>query len=116
MIWIKLQVGKQQWLSGGLRAAALGLNRDKNTIDLRNGHCIIELQHPALLIGIVLIEETQADGVLPVGTAATPGLKGTGLLDAGLLIQVVSIKDERLVLSVEHARKGLLGVADWPTS
>jgi hypothetical protein len=33
-----------------------------------------------------------------------------------LLIQVVSIKDERLVLSVEHARKGLLGVADWLTS
>ena len=116
VIRIKFKVGKQQWLSGGFRAAALGLDRDEDRVDLGNGLGVVELRHPAFLVGVILIKETQADGVLPVGTAATPGLKGTGLLDAWLLIQVVSIEDKRLVLSVEHAPKGLPGVADWPAS
>ena len=116
MIRIKFQVGKQQWLSGGFRAAALGLDRDEDRVDFGNGLGVVELRHLAFLVGVILIKETQADGVLPVGTAATPSLKGTDLLDAGLLIQVVSIEDKRLVLSVEHAPKGLPGVADWPAS
>jgi len=57
------------------------------------------------------LEEAQANGVLPVSAAASPGLKDSGLLDAGLLIEVVSIEDERFVLGIEHAAEGLLGVA-----
>jgi hypothetical protein len=43
VIRIKFQVGKQQWLSGGFRAAALGLDRDEDRVDLGNGLGIIEL-------------------------------------------------------------------------
>ena len=49
--------------------------------------------------------------MLPVGAAAAPGLKSGRLLDAWLLIEIVSIEYERFVLGVEHAPKGLLGIA-----
>jgi len=72
---------------------------------------LARLEHPAFLVRVILIEESQADGVLPVGAAAAPGLKYAGFFDAGLLIEIVPIEDERFVLGVEHAPKGLLGVA-----
>ena len=49
--------------------------------------------------------------MLPVTAAATPSLKGSRVLDAWLLIEVISIEDERFVLGIENATKRLLCVA-----
>jgi hypothetical protein len=82
--------------------------------DLGNGLGIVRLQDPAFPDRVIHMEETQADGVLPVSPATSPGLKDAGLLDAGLLIEIVTIEDERFALGVEHAPEGLLGVAALP--
>jgi len=78
VIRIEAQVGKQQRFPAWLRAAAVGLDRDEDCVDLRNGLGVVRLQHPAFLVRVIFIKETQADGVLPVGAAAAPGFKDLG--------------------------------------
>jgi hypothetical protein len=97
-------------LLGQCRPPQRTFDRGEDRVDLGNGLCVVRLQHPAFLVRVILIKEAQAYGVLPVGAAAAPGLKDPGLLDAGLLIQIVSIEDERFVLGVEHAPEGLLRI------
>lgn len=58
VIGIKAKVGEQQWFSAWLCAAALGFDGDEDGIDLRDGFRVFELQHPTLLVGVILIEET----------------------------------------------------------
>ena len=111
VIRIQAQVREQERLPAWLRAAALGLDRDEDCVDLGNGLGVVRLQHPAFLVRVILIEETQADGVLPVGAAAAPGLKDTGLFDTWLLIEIVPIEDERFILGVEDAPKRRLCLA-----
>ena len=94
MVGVETEVGEEQRLGGWLRAPAVWLDRDKHSIDLRNRLCVIELQHPALLVGIILIEEAEADSVLPVGSVASPRLKCAGLPDTPLLVEIVAVEDE----------------------
>jgi len=58
VIGIEAKVGEQKWFPAWLRAAALRLDRDKDGIDLGNVFCVVELQGPTLLVGVILIEET----------------------------------------------------------
>jgi hypothetical protein len=108
VIRTEAKIREEEWLPAWLRAAALGLDRNEHRVDLGNGVGVVRLQHPAFLARVVLIKKSEANGVLPVGAPAAPGLKDASLLDAGLLIEIVSIEDERFVLGVENSAEGLL--------
>src|SRR5580692_2759012 len=75
VVWIEAEIRKQKRLSAWLGAAALRLDGHEYGINLGNRLCVVELQHPALLIGVVLIQEPQADVLVAVGSAASPCLK-----------------------------------------
>ena len=111
MIRVKSEVREEQSIPARFRAAALGLDRNEDCVDLRNRLRIVEFQYPSFLVGIVLIEEAQADVVLLVCSTTTPCLKGAVFPDALLLVEIVSVEDERFVFGVEYAPEGLLGVA-----
>src|ERR1700728_269879 len=51
VVGIKAKIGKQKGLATRLRASARRLYRDEHDIDLRNLLRVIQLQHPALLVG-----------------------------------------------------------------
>jgi hypothetical protein len=53
---------------------------------------VIELQDPALFAEGILIKDTQVQGMLGVRSAPPPGLEDS-VLDAGLLVEVVSIEN-----------------------
>lgn len=110
VIRVEAKIRKEERFPAWLSAAAFGLDSDEDRVDLGNGLGVVEFWDPAFLVRVILIEESQADGVLPVGSTAAPGLKDAGFLDAGLLVQIVAVKDERFVFGVEHAPEGLLGV------
>jgi len=76
VIRVEAKIREEERLPAWLRAAAFGLDRDEDRVDLGNGLGFVELQHPAFLVRVILIGETQADGVQPVGATTTPLIEG----------------------------------------
>ena len=103
MIGIKAQVSKQQRLPGRPDTAALRFCRYEESVELGDGFRIVELEDPALLPSVVLIEEAKAHVVLAVGSAASPGLERSVFLKAALPVEIVRIKNERPVFGVEDS-------------
>src|SRR6266478_1324986 len=66
VIGIDAQVCEEQGLATGLVAAALGLDRYENRVDVRQRLGIVESQYPALSRSTVFIENTEIEGLLPV--------------------------------------------------
>ena len=87
---------------------AAGLQSRKDGIDLVQHLGVVELQDPALLAQGILIEDPQVEGLLCVGAASAPGLEGS-VLGPGLLVEVVSIENQRLSLGIEDPAIGFLG-------
>src|SRR5258708_2582536 len=108
MVRVEAEICEQQRLPTWLRTSTTGFHCDENRIDLRKGCSIVELQHPALLAGVILIQKTQTHVMLVVGSTTAPCLKGGGILYAGLLVEIISIEDERFVLRIKHSPEGLL--------
>src|SRR5581483_10489923 len=117
MIRSNSEISKEERFAAWLFAPAVRLDGYKNGIDLGQSLGIIQLQNPALLGSIVLIEDAQIEGVFPIRAAAPPGLKGLSML-AFLPIKIVSVEDQRLILRIEQATIGpardplLVGVID----
>jgi hypothetical protein len=111
VIRVEVKICEQQRLAAWLRATTLRLDRDKDSVNLGDRLCVVELQNPALLVRVIFVEEAQTDGVLPIGAAAAPGLESASLLDAGLLVEVVSVENERFVFGIEDPPEGLLCIA-----
>jgi hypothetical protein len=63
-------------------AFAIGLNGYEHSVDLLQRLRVVELQDPALLADVVLIKDTQVEGLLGVRSAPAPGLKGSVLAPA----------------------------------
>ena len=92
MVGVDFQIGEQKRFTAGLMTAAIGLDRYKYRVDLRECFGVITLQNPALLCAIVLVENAQVDGLLAIRTPPAPRLESTGTFQFGLLIQIVGIE------------------------
>lgn len=94
MIRVHFQVGEKQRLTAGFVTTAIGLDSYKDRIDLGQRFGIVTLQDPAFSGGIVLVENAQVNGLLPVRSSSSPRLKGACPLQFGLLVEIVGVKDE----------------------
>ena len=60
---------------------------------------------------VILIENTQVESLLAVGSAQAPSLECTSDLQSALLIQIIGIEDERLIPRAENPSIWLLVLA-----
>ena len=74
------------------------------SISGQNGR-VLELEHPAVLLLIVDIENSQAFGPALSRPAGSPNLEGSISLRSAPIAQVKGIKDQRLFLGIENAAK-----------
>src|ERR1035438_3456173 len=104
MVRSYFEVGKQKWFSGGAFASAIGLNGDKYGINLGECFFVVGLHDPAFLRGVVFIEDAELRSLVPVGSSLPPRFERAGVLNAGALVQIVSVEDERLSFGVEDRK------------
>src|ERR1700752_4027709 len=86
MIGIHLEVGEQERFAAGLLTSTLRLQRDKDSVNLRERLGIVKLQHPSFLRNIVLVKHSEIDCLLLVGPAHAPRLDGAYVLPAGFFV------------------------------
>src|SRR5690242_2418445 len=103
MIRIHFEIGKQEGFAGGPAATAVGFDGYEDAIDLRQALGIVALHHPALLGGIVLIKDSQFESAIRIGSAPSPYLKRAGIFETDFAVEVIGIKNQRLVLGVKDA-------------
>src|SRR5690242_13855544 len=101
MIRINFQVGKEEWFSAWSGASTAWFHRHENGIDLFQLLRVIELQYPSLLGRVVLVEDAKARSLLPVSSAAAPGLKCAGTPKPSLLVEVIRVEHERFSFGIE---------------
>src|SRR5437899_4614694 len=108
VIGVHLQVGEEKRLPTRLLASAIRFDRHKDGINLFQLFRIIEFHDPALLRGVVLVEDPEARRLLLVETAAAPSLKGANVSVLRLLVEIIRVENQRLSPGVEHPAIGLL--------
>ena len=104
----------QERFASWLVAAAMGLNRNKDSINLGELFRIIQAQNPAAIRFAVHVQNAEIHCVVLLarfGVFLSPDLESAGILHSRLVIEIKSIKDQGLALGVEHAPKGLAGTA-----
>src|SRR5690349_9664238 len=106
MIRSYLQVGEEEGFSARSGASSTGLDSHKYRVDLLQLLGVIEFQHPAFLVGTVFVEDAEVGRLLPVLPSATPSLEGRGFLETSLLVEVISVENQRFAFRVEHASVG----------
>lgn len=106
VIRFKPQIGEQQRLSSWLRASTLWLYCHKHRVEPGKRPRAVAFQYPAFLACVVLIEEPETDVVL-ARSAASPCLEYAGVFEAGLLVKIVAVEDQRFVLRVEDTSERL---------
>src|ERR1700722_11490138 len=111
MVCSYFEVGKQQRFSGGMFASAMRFDGDKNGVNLGECFFVIGLHHPAFLRGVILVENTKLRCLVPVGSSLSPRFKRACVLDPGVLVQIVSIKDERLSFGEKDPSGGFPSVS-----
>src|SRR6202022_4578734 len=79
MIWIYFEVSKQEGLTAWHMAPAVRFHGYEHGVNLFKRLWIIKFQHPAFLGCIVLIKDTEVQGLLFVRTASSPSLEGAGV-------------------------------------
>src|SRR4029077_584928 len=97
VIGIHPEVGEKKRFTARLIAAATWLYGHENSIDLCQGLGILGLQNPALLGRVVFVKYAEVDRLLKVWSPTTPRLKCRGVIFTLLLIEVVGVKDQRLL-------------------
>src|SRR6202451_3263865 len=111
MIRVDSWGGEKERLATGFVAAAVWLHRHEHAVDLRQRLGVFAFQDPAFPRGAVLVENTEVERLLPVGPASAPRLKRICLLRFRLLVEIISIEDQRLSPCVEDAPIGFFGLA-----
>jgi hypothetical protein len=94
MVWTDAKVGEQQWFSAWVLAATIGLDSNKNGIDVFERLRIVGFQNPPLLGYVVFIEDSEAPGLLLVRPFSPPGLERARVLDTGLSVQIERIENQ----------------------
>jgi len=82
MVWLHLEVSKQEGLTARLLAAAIRFHGHENSFDLIELLRVVEFEHPSLFGDVVLIKYAKVQRLCFVGPALTPSLKRTGVLEA----------------------------------
>src|SRR5260370_3404479 len=99
MIWVDVEVRKQEGLVAGLVTTAVWFDRYKNGINLPQRFGVVEPQHPTLLRIIVHIEDTEVERLLRVRPATAPSLEVAVILHPSRRVEVLGVKDQRLPFS-----------------
>ncbi len=94
VIRFDLQGSKKQWLAARFLTPAVRLHCYEDRINVLKRVRVFELEYPAFLGSSVLIKDAEAQRLLLVRPTPAPSLERTGILHAGLLIQVIGIEDE----------------------
>src|ERR1700720_1766133 len=103
MIRINFEVSKQEGLTAWQVAPAVRFHCYEHGVNLFKRLGIVKLEYPAFLRCIVLIKDTEVQCLLFVRAASPPRLERADVLDSNLLIQIVSVKDQRLPFRIENA-------------
>src|ERR1700681_5004044 len=103
MIWINLEICKQEGLTARHVAPAFRLHGYEHGVNLFERLGIIKLEHPAFLRCIVLKKNAKVQGLFFVRPASPPRLERAGVSDSHLLIQIIRVENQRLPLGVEYA-------------
>src|SRR5438309_6740313 len=103
MVGIDFQRGEQESLAGRFVTTAFGLDCHEYSIDLRQSSWVVALQNPAFSRGIVLVENAQVYGLLPVWTSPAPRLERARPFQFCLLVEIVRIEDQRLASGIEDS-------------
>src|SRR5580698_3358929 len=96
-----------------MAASAVRLDRHVNSIDVGESLWILGPQHPALLRGVIGVENAEAHGVLSLWAPPSPCLEGVRILETGLLVEIVGIEDQRFALGIEDPAEGPLGLSTF---
>src|SRR5438270_11127291 len=100
MVGLAPQRSIEKRLSTRLLAAAVRVNSNKNSVDLGEPLRIVKSQHPAAVLLAVLEENAEIEWRALRRFVPSPGLK-RGILDAGLVVEIESVKDERPAFRIE---------------
>src|ERR1700721_800611 len=103
MIWIDFEVSEQEGLAPWQVAPAFRFHCYEHGVNLFKRLGIVKLEYPAFLRCIVLIKDTEVQGLLFVRAASPPRLERADVFDSNLLIQNVSVKNQRLPFRIENA-------------
>src|SRR5438045_1388077 len=94
MVWLDLQVGKQEGLAARPPASARGLDGHEHSVDLGDSAWVLEAEDPAAARGAVEIQDAQRQSLLEVGTTPSPRLERDGALQSWLPIQIIGVEDQ----------------------
>src|SRR3981081_3162386 len=89
-------------------------NRHEHSIDFRKMLGIVEAKNPAAIRLAVHVKDTEIRSVgffSKLRISFSPNLEGAGVRAARLVIEIKGIKNQRLVLRIEHAAKRFTGTA-----
>ena len=98
MVGLNAKVGEEQGLAAGMCATTIRLDGHKHGVNLRQRLGVIGLQDPTLLVRVVLIEDAEIHGMIPIRPSAPRGLECACAFDARLLIEIVCIEMRDLPL------------------
>src|ERR1700676_150964 len=104
----------QEGFAGRLLSPALWLDGNKDSVNLSEFFRIFQAKNPAAVRFAVHVQDAEihrAFFLARLGISLSPDLESACTLDAGLVIEVKSVKDQRFALSVKDTAKGLAGAA-----
>src|SRR5205809_1002949 len=105
MVGLAPQRSIEKRLSARLLAAAVRFNGNKNGVDLCKPLRIVKAQHPAAVLFAVLEENAEIEWRALRRFVSSPSLK-CGVLDAGLVVEIESVKNERAAFGIEDTTVG----------
>src|SRR5208283_2889953 len=108
MVWVHLQVSKEERLTAWLLAAAVRFHGHENRFNLIELLRVVEFQDPPLFGNVVFIKYTQVQSLCLVGPALTPSLKRACVLETWVAVEVIGIENQRFRFCVENASISLL--------
>src|SRR5713226_2868869 len=100
--------GEKQMFAAGFVTTPLWFYGDKYRLNLFENSGIFELQHPAAVDFVILVEDSHAERVLFVCFSQAPRLEGTCGLHSALLVQIECVENEGFLLGVKHSPERFL--------
>src|SRR5439155_5195365 len=96
------ECGREEDLARGLLAATGRFDGDEDLVDLLEHIGLLELHDPALLRGVIHVEDAEAACRLRAAVLLAPHLEGD-FVDVALVLQVIGVEDQRPSLRIEDA-------------
>src|SRR5208283_5306201 len=110
MVRSHAEIGKEQLFSAWVLATAVWLSSNEIGVDVIQCFRIVRFENPAFLAGVVLIEDSEVQGLFLIRPSPAPGLIRAGIAKPRLGIQIVRVKDQPLGLGKENTAIRLVGL------